>query len=213
MLRFIDFSLSNSPSYPNILKSLKLNGGKLLDLGCCFGQDMRKLVHDGAPHSSVFGAELRREYVEKGYDLFLDRETFGARIIVADVLDSHGLLDELEDQMDFIHVGLFLHLFDWEGQRRACGRMVRMLKKQKGVMVLGHHFGNLNPGDVPFGMSQKVYRHDEKSFERLWREVGERTGSEWTVKVTLDRGLGIAEKKRPWDDENTRRMTFEVVRK
>lgn len=174
---------------------------------------MHKLVHDGAPRSSVFGAELRREFVEKGYDLFLDRETYGARIFVADVLDSHGLLDELEDRMDFIHLGLFLHLFDWEGQRKACERMVRVLKKQTGVMVLGHHLGNLNPGDVPFGTFQKVFRHDQKSFETLWKEVGEITGSEWSISATLDRGMGIAEKKRPWDDENTRRMRFEIVRR
>jgi hypothetical protein len=144
--------------------------------------------------------------------LFLDRENFAAKIVVADIFDDHGPLDELESSMDIIHVGLFLHLFDWEGQRKACERMVRMLKKQSGVLVLGHQFGNLNPKDIPFGTSQKVFRHDESSFERLWKEVGQNTGSQWTVKVTLDRGMGIAERKRPWDDENTRRMKFEVRR-
>ncbi|KUJ18444.1 uncharacterized protein LY89DRAFT_668588 [Mollisia scopiformis] len=211
MFRFIDFELSMSPLYSDILSRLKAEN-KLLDLGCCFGQDMRKLVHDGAPPSSIFGAELRKEYVDSGYDLFLDRDTFGVKIIMADVFDTHGPLNELEDQMDMIHVGLFLHLFDWEGQRKACERMVSLLKKQEGVMVLGHQLGNLQPKDVPFGAAQKVFRHDEQTFERLWMEVGENTGSTWDVKVTLDRGMGIAENKRPWDDENTRKMTFEVVR-
>ncbi|KAE8445452.1 hypothetical protein EG329_013342 [Mollisiaceae sp. DMI_Dod_QoI] len=211
MFRFIDFSLSSSPSYSDILKRLR-SGAKFLDLGCCFGQDLRKLVHDGAPPSSVFGCDLRREYIDKGYDLFLDRESFGAKFIVADVFDTQGPLNELEDQLDVVHIGLFLHLFDWEGQRRACERMVGLLKKQKGVMVLGHQIGNIKPQDVPFGTSQKVFRHDGKSFEQLWKEVGENTGSEWSVRATMDQGMGIDEKKRPWDDEHTRRLTFEVER-
>jgi hypothetical protein len=46
----------------------------------------------------------------------------------------------------------------------------------------------------------------------MWREAGIRTGSEWLVRARLDAGLGIEEKKRTWDDPNTRRLVFEVER-
>lgn len=45
---FLQLNMSLSPVYDEVLCRLK-KGEKLLDLGCCFGQDIRKLVHDGAP--------------------------------------------------------------------------------------------------------------------------------------------------------------------
>lgn len=45
-----------------------------LDLGTCLGQDVRKLIFDGAPVDSVYGTDLLAEFVEIGYDLFRDEE-------------------------------------------------------------------------------------------------------------------------------------------
>lgn len=46
MFRFLDFNMSSESYYPEILSRLK-NGEQLLDLGCCFGQELRQLVsHD-----------------------------------------------------------------------------------------------------------------------------------------------------------------------
>ena len=80
-LRFLDLTLSESPSYPDILARLKNDPeAKFLDLGCCFGQDIRKLVYDGAPAPSLYGAELRREFVELGFDCFRDRDKIAATV-------------------------------------------------------------------------------------------------------------------------------------
>ena len=210
-LRFIDFTLSQSSLYPEILARVK-SGATLLDLGCCFAQDLRKLAHDGAPMSSLYGAELESQYLDLGYELFLDKNTFGAKLIVADIFDDPGPLAEIDGKMEIVYIGLFLHLFDLDEQRKICERIVRLLKNEKGVLVLGTQVGNTKPKDVPFGAAKKVFRHDEKSFENLWKEVGEKTGSEWKVKVTMDNGLGTGSKRRPWDDEDTRRLVFEVER-
>lgn len=45
---FLQLNMSLSPAYDEVLSRLK-NEQRLLDLGCCFGQDIRKLVHDGVP--------------------------------------------------------------------------------------------------------------------------------------------------------------------
>ncbi|PMD65783.1 uncharacterized protein K444DRAFT_517640 [Hyaloscypha bicolor E] len=210
-LRFIDFALSQSPLYPEILSRIK-SGANLLDLGCCFAQDLRKLAYDGAPDSSLYGAELESQYLELGYELFLDRDTFRAKLIVADIFDEQGPLQEIDGKMDIVHIGLFLHLFDLDGQREICERIVRLLKNEKGVLVLGTQVGSTKPKDVPFGAAKNVFRHDETTFEKLWKEVGEKTGSAWKVKAWMDGGLGAGSKKRPWDDEDTRRLIFEVER-
>jgi len=82
------------------------------------------------------------------------------------------LLDKVQDsgKMDIVHIGLFLHLFDLDGQRKICERIVRLLKNEKGVLVLGTQVGSTKPKDVPFGVAKNVFRHDETTFEKLWKE-------------------------------------------
>jgi hypothetical protein len=43
MYRFLDLSILSTDVYPEVLRRLK-GGEKLLDLGCCFGQEIRQLV-------------------------------------------------------------------------------------------------------------------------------------------------------------------------
>jgi hypothetical protein len=211
-LRFIDLSLSRSPAYARVLSSLHA-GSKLLDLGCCVAQDMRKLVHDGAPAGQLYGAELEAPFIEMGYELFRDRESFKAHFMVADIFDvsEERPLKELEGKMDIMHAGLFLHLFNWEEQVAACERIVSILKPEPGVLVLGQQMGTTTPGLVNHG-HRILFKHDKATFEKMWAEVGEKTGTKWAVEANLDEGLGIKQGKRKWDGGEARRLIFEVKR-
>lgn len=64
--RFLDLSISLSPLYPTILHRLKESNSTFLDIGCCFAQDIRKLVSDGAPSKNILGADLRLEFIDLG---------------------------------------------------------------------------------------------------------------------------------------------------
>jgi hypothetical protein len=130
----------------------------------------------------------------------------------ADIFEEGGALNELEGKMDIVQAGLFLHLFDLEGQTRACERIVGLLKQDKGVLVTGQQVGAIEPVQMPRGTGSRMYKHNAESFEKMWTEVGARTGSEWKVTARLDAGLGIEQMKRTWDDPNTRRLVFEVER-
>jgi hypothetical protein len=191
------------------LKRLK-EGATLLDLGCCCAQDLHKLVHDGAPSENLWGAELNGDFLELRYELFLDRETLKAHFIEADFFDAEGPLKQLEGKMDFIHIGLFLHLFDWEGQVKACERIVSLMKPENGCLILGQQIGSLEPG--PMAVGSKMYKHNIESFEKMWKEAGKRTGSEWKVKANIDAGLGVDLSKRALDGPDTRRLVFEIER-
>jgi len=210
-LRFIDLTISRSPSYVSILQRLK-DGASLLDLGCCFAQDLRKLVHDGAPSENLWGAELKGDFLELGYELFRDRETFHAHFLEADIFDTEGPLKQLEGRMDLIQLGLFLHLFDLAGQAKACERVVGLMKPEKGVLILGQQIGSLEAGPMALDSGSKMYKHNVESFEKMWKEVGEKTGTEWKVNASLDAGLGINQNKRAWDDPKSRRLVLEVER-
>jgi hypothetical protein len=169
-------------------------------------------VHDGAPADRLWGAELLPDFINLGYELFDDKDRLTAHFLTADIFDTDGPLSTMKNTFDFIHIGLFLHLFDWEGQKKACETIVGLLKSEKGVMVLGQQVGSLQPGQVPKSSGSQMFKHDATTFEKMWKEIGEATGTEWEVRASLDVGLGIEKHKRKWDDPNTRRLIFEVER-
>lgn len=70
---FLEFGISTLPQYEQVLSRTK-QGEKLLDLGCCMGQDIRKLVFDGAPAENVSATELEPEFIDLGFELFRDKE-------------------------------------------------------------------------------------------------------------------------------------------
>lgn len=199
-----------TPSYQNIISRLK-SGASILDLGCCVAQDLRKLAHDGAPSTNMYGADLHGKFLSLGYDLFLDKHTLGAKFIEADVFDLDGPLKDLEGRMDIIQIGLFLHIFDLEGQIKACERIVKLGRAVKGTLIVGQQTGKQVAGNQARGKGV-AFKHNMESFKDMWRVVGERTGTRWEVRATLDDRLGVTEKKESWDDPSIKRLTFEVER-
>lgn len=184
--RFLDLSISQSPYYTTLLSRLK-TGEKFLDLGCCFGQDIRKLVADGAPAENLYGSDLRPEFFALGYELFRDREKLASTFLVGDVFDPSSELARLDGQLDVVHAASFLHLFCYEDQIRVCVRIVKLLRERTGSVVLGRQIGHLVAGEQAGRLDPKKsrFRHNEESFKDMWREVGELTGSRWRVEVEV----------------------------
>jgi hypothetical protein len=58
---FLNLSIGTSNAYQEILDRVK-NGEQYLDLGCCVGQDIRKLVSDGAPSENTYGSDLKASF-------------------------------------------------------------------------------------------------------------------------------------------------------
>ncbi|MCJ1316979.1 hypothetical protein MMC15_002300 [Xylographa vitiligo] len=231
--RFLDLSISLHPLYPSLLARLRgPTPPTLLDLGCCFGQDIRKLIFDGAPPAALVGVELRPAFLAMGDRLFRDGGGSGgggsggggggARFVAADVFAEAGedALAALEGGVDVVHAASFFHLFGWEAQVRVGRRVVRLLRGGRGT-VFGRQVGSVRPGEYRRGREgeRSVYRHDGESFARMWEQIGRETGTEWRVEVRMEegpvggggRGEG-AEEGRWWNDEYTRRFRFEVER-
>lgn len=190
-MRFLDFSLSTMPSYDIILSSLssKEDPKTLLDVGCCFGQDLRKLVVDGAPGSQLVGAELNPDFIDLGYDLFMDRNTYGGRFIAGDIFeDTPGsAMKALDRTIDIVHIASFLHLFGWDEQVKAAVRLVKFLKNKPGTIVLGRQVGSSKPGEYAHsaGAAGVTYSHDEDTFQQLWIEVEKLTATKWKLETSM----------------------------
>lgn len=186
LFRFLDLSLSLNPAYPSILEHLKAAptiistttnpSPLLLDLGCCFGQDLRTLLRDGAPAHTLLGVELRPAFVRLGYDLFQDADgALADRIIVGDVLSSSDQdttilptssvvgartqppsLAALHGTLSVVHAASFLHLWGWVGQVDVACRIARLLRPEPGVRVVGRQVGSLRPGEKSHVSSGRV---------------------------------------------------------
>ncbi|MCJ1474398.1 hypothetical protein MMC13_003056 [Lambiella insularis] len=217
--RFLDLSIAQQPFYPRLLSRLTSpSPPTFLDLGCCFGQDIRKLVHDGAPAAALSGAELRGAFLDMGYELFRDRETLGARFIEADVFaeGEADALARLDGTVDVVYTASFLHLFGLATQIRVAKRIVRLLRDEAGVVCFGRQVGTLKPDEDahPTNEEGKMFRHDGQTFRRMWEQVGRETGTEWRVWAELETWEEWKKGRTAgWgNDEYTRRLRFEVER-
>ncbi|KAL7275047.1 hypothetical protein RUND412_002041 [Rhizina undulata] len=212
--RFLKPSLATSPHYPRILSRLQSSqSAKLLDLGCCFGFDLRQAIFDGAPPHTLIGSDLQGEFLELGYDMFLDREKLkdsGIQFIPADIFDDASPLFGLEGTIDVVHAGSFLHLFGWDGQVNAAKRIARLLKP--GGILIGRSAANLNPTLIKHKAGE-MFLHNSESFEKMWGEVG----GEWKIESALEARTDIDLAKTEakfWDwlpsRADTRRIRFIV---
>ena len=211
-MNFLDLSMSTSRLYPEILSRLIESKQTLLDIGCCFAQDIRKLVSDGAPSENLYGVELRQPFVDLGYELFGDKTSLKSTFIVGDFLSESILpaFSSLEGKIDMIYAASIFHLFNWDDQVRLAILTVNLLKPEPGSLLWGRQRGNVVAGEYEHRTDAQttMYKHDESSFKRMWDEISKKTGTLWHVTVWLqvedDFGLGL--------HVDDRRLYFEVRR-
>ncbi|KAK0785878.1 hypothetical protein LTR38_012182 [Friedmanniomyces endolithicus] len=103
-----------------------------LDLGCAFAQNLRRLVFDGVPSAQCYGADLRLEFLDLGYELFADRATLESKFIAADVFDEESGLRELDGKVDIVDASSFFHLFTLAEQKKVARRVLGLLKPRAG---------------------------------------------------------------------------------
>ncbi|KAF4636417.1 hypothetical protein G7Y89_g1657 [Cudoniella acicularis] len=161
------------PSYLVILTRLQDTHDliTLLDVGCCFGQNLRKLVVDGAPGKQLIGVELKPEFISLGFELFKDREKYEGQLFAGDIFD-----EDVKSPLNAL-----------KRQVRAAVRLISLLRDKPGTMVLGRHVGSENPGEYPHRTNESgvTFSHNEETFKKMWIEVGEKTGTHWSVQPSL----------------------------
>ena len=180
-----------------------------LDLGCCFGQDIRRLVYDGVPSENCYGSDLRLDFMELGHRLFLDKDSLRSQFIAGDVFDPEAEIKKLDGQVDILHAASFFHLFDLEQQKQVARRVVKLLKPKKNALLLGRHVGNVKGGEIAHRMtpSRTMFRHDPDTWKKLWEDIGQETGTEWEVEVDMADWVSPE-----WQQDGARRMAYSVRR-
>ncbi|KIW97758.1 uncharacterized protein Z519_01342 [Cladophialophora bantiana CBS 173.52] len=154
-------------------------GWIFLDLGCCLGQDIRKLIFDGGDARRIYGADLRPEFIDIGYALFRDEDRFPRAehfVAPADVFDfspDSELSRKCDGRVGILHATSVFHLFNWDEQVVMARRCLQLMTATHGrVLICGCQVGNENPGEFPRRRGGGTrYRHNEASWKKMWDEI------------------------------------------
>ncbi|CAI6336127.1 unnamed protein product [Periconia digitata] len=184
--RFLDLGLVNFEEYGEVLDRLR-GGQRLLDLGCCFGQEIRKLVADGAPADNLYGCDLKKEFTELGYKLFEDRDRLSARFLAADIFEEDSELSTLKGTLDIVYTGSFFHLFNYSQQYAASLAVAKLLSPKKGSMLLGRQVGAVTAEEAPhqFEPSKDRFHQSPESFKKMWADLGKELGVAFSVQASI----------------------------
>lgn len=204
---FLSFGLAKHPLYHNLVLPRLKTGDSLLDLGSCMGQDLRKLVFDGAPSEKLYASDVFPQYEGLSYELWRDKDSFPHHFLADDVLADNenfmkgSLMTKLgPGQTDIIAINMFLHLFDYENQLKVATRILRLLSQRPGSLILGSQAGVRPPMEQPLkppfdktedGETRTIYRHSPDSFIDLWNRAGAFAG----VPIRVWADFQIREKK------------------
>jgi SAM-dependent methyltransferase len=205
VFRFLDFPATLNPIYPEVLDRVR-NGETFLDLGCCFGQDIRKLAFDGAPSENLIGVDTEANFLELGYELFRDRDTLKSHFYTQDVF-AEGFLSEWHGKIDIIFLGSFLHLFSFDKQKAVVAQIEKLLKKRRGSLVFGRHMAAENGGSFrKNALGWDLYHHSPETIRQLFDEDPEGT---WKVDSELvTYGSEGWDKGRNWQGNDVKQQNF-----
>jgi SAM-dependent methyltransferase len=163
-------------------------GAIFLDMGCCFGNDTRKIVADGFPIQNVIASDLRQEFWDLGHKLFRSTPaSFPAHFVAGDAFDlAQGdlappvgfgrpalqnvtSLQPFKGHISVIHASSFFHLFDEEKQHQMARIFASLLSPEPGSIIFGCHVGKSVKGfNVSPRSSRKMFCHSPKSWRGLW---------------------------------------------
>ncbi|KAL9078471.1 MAG: hypothetical protein Q9157_002592 [Trypethelium eluteriae] len=196
-----------NPAYPFILERVRNEGANFIDVGCFVGQDLRRLVFDGCPPSSLFGCDIVNHW-DVGFEFYRDKDRpFGKNVkyIEDDMLhpktknqsneetldgDVDMKLMDWKGQMDIINAALVLHHWNWDDQVAVCKNLVRLSRGPES-MIVGCQIGSTGKNvmephceENPYGTFQ-TYWHNPETWKSMWAVIAEETGTKWEAKAEL----------------------------
>ncbi|KAN0087679.1 hypothetical protein V8E55_006300 [Tylopilus felleus] len=208
-LSFTRLKISRMPTYKNVLKlGRERKGALLLDMGCCFGNDARKVALDGFPVDQIVASDLRQELWDIGHLLFHSSpQSFPATFVAGNAIDPAFLspfpggaelpaevnlanirtLNDLRGKVSVIWAASFFHLFSERNQRQLAHAFGSLLSPESGSIIFGSHIALPNKGVFADKISDKDVRmfcHDPESWKEMW--VGRSTAQGTTGRDPAD---------------------------
>ncbi|KAF5337648.1 hypothetical protein D9758_013014 [Tetrapyrgos nigripes] len=203
---FARLRISKHPLYEYFIESMKKDTSAVfLDVGCCFGTDIRKAIADGCPEERIATNSSES-----------DPERMTSRFVAGDLLagDVESLRDSLLNNLSLtgsnlqgtsissgtikhIHASNFFHLFSEENQKNVARRLIALLLKSQSsqsasvetesnvkgspMIVFGSHVSRPEKGFRVEGPPPKPGMLGDRMFchsPESWREMWEEVWEE-----------------------------------
>lgn len=205
---FISLQISKLPMYQHVLRLGKERQDALfLDVGCCLGNDARKLAADGFPALQIIATDCQPAFWALGNELFNTSDAeCGIRFIQGDIFDDPHLdpnaevqafpasldtlrnLTPLAGHVSAIYASSLFHLFTEEQQTTLARRLSALIKPQAGSVLFGLHIAAERCGTINWRRREytmTAYCHSPESWAALWHAVCSERGFRVEVKATL----------------------------
>ncbi|KAI5921475.1 hypothetical protein F4810DRAFT_338996 [Camillea tinctor] len=199
-LCFLELRPSIHPAYKDhVLAPLKKPSADgepeplFLDMSSCFGQDVRKLAHDGALVHRLWASDIESELIDIGFQMFNDADKMPRDhfLCPGNLLTNSpdDQLKVLDGKVTILHASSVFHLFSLEEQRKIAHRCLRLLRKSPDIptLIIGCQVGNKTARYAPSDDSAQLYGHRYRHSEQSWREMwtGVCGSAEWKDKVKV----------------------------
>ncbi|KAK7448848.1 hypothetical protein VKT23_013577 [Stygiomarasmius scandens] len=187
---FLRLRIAKHPAYKLLLEGIENDKTALfLDVGCCFGVDIRNAIADGCPGENIVGSDINQEFWDLGHKLFWSNpDTITSTFIAGNILDPSFILQDPSEKQNlaafkgkfkFIHASNFFHLFSEEDQKKAAEHLAVLLSPTPGSVIFGSHGGRLTKGlrtEAPppsaRGMiGNEMFCHSPSSWTDMWKAV------------------------------------------
>ncbi|EJF60603.1 hypothetical protein DICSQDRAFT_155718 [Dichomitus squalens LYAD-421 SS1] len=193
---FLKLKLSKLPAYDQLIALGKARNSIYLDLGCCFGTDVRKAVLDGYPMQNIITTDIIPDFWNLGHKLFKTTpKTFPIPFLAGDAFKPDFLeaveplytapstprlnlseltsLNSLHGHVSVISVCAIFHLFSAEeAQFQLAQNIAGLLSSEPGSMILGYHIGReeagVRVGQGTAGTDFRLFCHSPESWTELW---------------------------------------------
>ncbi|KAJ3092595.1 hypothetical protein HK102_005364 [Quaeritorhiza haematococci] len=225
---FLEPRLPNHEVYGELIAALtkkapSTKAASFLDVGCCFGTDVRRLIMDGADPSSLMGLDLHDGYWELGLDLYMDRDRPDAPIRKVHTafgdfaigMGGPGSLDlrHMSNSKDFICANAVLHVLSAEQTENMLRNVFNVLAP--GGVFFGWTVGSLHPQDwAPTPRGEAIrFLHSVQSLTELMKKIGFVEVVVKAAELKADHGgqsANRSDKNFPPLNDNIRRLAFQA---
>ncbi|KAJ7158914.1 hypothetical protein C8R46DRAFT_809982, partial [Mycena filopes] len=182
----------NRAAYEHVLAlGRNLPDALLLDIGCCFGNDLRRIVRDGFPARRVIASDLRQDFWDLGHKLFRSTpESFPVTFLAGDAFDAQFLtlqspatealdpiapdlsslksLNDLRGHLSAIHSASLFHLFSEPDQLQLARKLAGLLSPLPGSIIFGCHGAQPTKGPTLGSRGRHMFCHSPDSWRDMW---------------------------------------------
>ncbi|KAF7316915.1 hypothetical protein HMN09_00425600 [Mycena chlorophos] len=192
---FAKLKISKSKSaYEHVLRLVRNNPKAiLLDIGCCFGNDLRKIASDGFPAEHMVANDLRGEFWDLGHELFKSTpQSFPVTFLAGDIFDDDFLrlappltpeptdlaaplpsissLNDLRGRVSVVHSASLFHLFAEAKQLELARKLAGLLSTSHGSIIFGCHAALPTKGFTEASKGKYIFCHSPETWRAMWED-------------------------------------------